>query len=199
MYRDAMDDGEALAQVALASRNEPGAVANVSARGLALFRARSYTQARAALAEALRLDPADNRVRVHLARTQEALGDRQQARITLEASSAANRDPYIQAWRASLRNSAPGAAQGRGSQMARTLRRTFDAAEARNPDAPYNLASLQLILGDRAGAAESLQQALRIPSPSLIRLPTDPMWDPVRSVPEFERAVRLINVGMRTP
>ena len=67
-----------------------------------------------------------------------------------------------------------GAAQGRGTQMARTLRRALGAAEARNPDAPYNLASLQLILGDRAGAAESLQQALRIPSPSLIWLPTDP-------------------------
>jgi hypothetical protein len=81
--------------------------------------------------------------------------------------------------------------------MARTLRRTLGAAEARNPNAPYNLASLQLILGDRAGAAESLQQALRIPSPSLIWLPTDPIWDAVRSVPEFERAVRLINAGRR--
>ena len=189
---------EALAQVALASRDEPPAVANISARGLALFRARNYTQARVALAEALRLDPADDRVRVHLARTQAALGERQQAMITLEGSGAANRDAYVQAWRASFRAAAPRAAQGRGSQMARTLRRTLGAAEARNPDAPYNLASLQLILGDRAGAAESLQQALRIPSPSLIWLPTDPVWDPVRSVPEFERAVRLINAGRRT-
>ena len=83
---------EALAQVAMASRNEPRAVANVRARGLALFRARSYTQARVVLAEALRLDPTDDRVRVHLARTLEALGERQQARMTLEGSSAANRD-----------------------------------------------------------------------------------------------------------
>ena len=198
---------EALAQVALASRNEPGAVANVRARGLALFRARSYAQAREVLAMALRLDPTDDHVRVHLARTQAALGERQQAMITLEGSDAANRDAYVQAWRASFRTAAPGAtqgrrsqgaAQGRGTQMARTLRRALGAAEARNPDAPYNLASLQLILGDRAGAAESLQQALRIPSPSLIWLPTDPMWDAVRSVPEFERAVRLINAGRRT-
>jgi hypothetical protein len=82
--------------------------------------------------------------------------------------------------------------------MARTLRRTLGAAEARNPNAPYNLASLQLILGDQAGAAGSLQQALRIPSPFLIWLPTDPIWDAVRSVREFERAVRLINAGRRT-
>jgi class 3 adenylate cyclase len=48
---------EALAQVAKASRNEPGAVPTSGrAQGLALFRARSYTQAREALAMALRLD-----------------------------------------------------------------------------------------------------------------------------------------------
>ena len=190
---------EALAQVAMASRLEPGAVANARARGLALFRARSYAQARVDLAEALRLDPTDDRVRVHLARAQANLGERQQARITLEGSDAANRDAYLQVWRANFRTPAPRAAQGRGSQMARTLRRSLGAAEARNPDAPYNLASLQLILGDRAGAAESLQQALRIPSPSLIWLPTDPMWDAVRSVPEFERVVRRIDAGRRTP
>ena len=198
---------EALAQVTLASRDEPRSLANLRARGLALFRARNYTQARVALAEALRLDPTDDRVRVHLARTQAALGERQQAMSTLEGSDAANRDAYLQAWRASFRTAASGATQrrgsqgavqGRGIQMARTLRRTLGAAEARNPDAPYNLASLQLVLGDRAGAAESLQQALRIPSPSLIWLPTDPVWDPVRSTPEFERAVRLINAGGRT-
>ena len=190
---------EALAQVALASRDEPGTVANVGARGFALFRARSYTQARQALAEALRLDPTDDRVRVHLARTQAALGERQQAMITLEGSDPAIRDPYVQAWRASFRTAVPGATQGRGSQLARTLRRTFGAVDARNPDAPYHLASLQLILGDRAGAGESLQQALRIPSPSLIWLPTDPVWDPLRSVPEFERVVRLIDAGGPTP
>ena len=110
---------EALAQVALASRNEPGAVANVRARGLALFRARSYAQAREVLAMALRLDPTDDRVRVHLARTQAALGERQQAMITLEGSDAANRDAYVQAWRASFRTAAPGAPESRSGAGAR--------------------------------------------------------------------------------
>ena len=72
------------------------------------------------------------------------------------------------------------------------------SSEVRNPDAPYNLASVLLILGDRAGAAESLQRAVSIPSPSLIWLPTDPLWDAVRSVPEFERVQRLIDAGGRT-
>jgi serine/threonine-protein kinase len=48
---------EALEQVALAPHDEPRAVANISARSLALFRARNYTQARVVLAEAVRLDP----------------------------------------------------------------------------------------------------------------------------------------------
>ena len=201
---------EALAQVAVALRDEPGAVANLRARGLALFRARSYALARVALAEALRLDPADDLVRVHLARTQGILGERQQAWITLEGSDQANRSPYLQVWRAYFRPATRGAAQARGNrpvtrgaaqargnQLARTLRETFDPSEARNPDAPYNLATLQLVLGDQAGAAQSLQQAVRTPSPSLIWLPTDPIWDPVRSEPEFERLVRRIDTGQR--
>ena len=190
---------DALAQVAMASRLEPGAVANGEARGLALFRARSYAHARMDLAEALRLDPTNDRVRVYLARTQETLGERRQARITLEGSDPATRDSFVQVWRANFRTAATGAAQGRRNQLLRTLRQTLGASEARNPDGPYNLASLQLALGDRAGAAESLQQAFRIPSPSLIWLPTDPVWDPLRSVPEFERVVRLIDAGGRTP
>jgi len=59
-------------------------------------------------------------------------------------------------------------------------------------DAPYNMASLQLILGDRAGAAESLQQALRIPFPSPVAS------DGPRAIHGGERAVRLINAGRRT-
>ena len=190
---------EALAQVATALRDEPGTVANVKARGLALFRARSYALARVALAEALRLDPADDFVRVHLARTQGILGERQQARITLEGSDQANRSAYLQVWRAYFRPATRGAAQARGNQLVRTLRQTLGSAAARNPDAPYNLASLQVVLGNQAGAAESLQRAVRIPSPSLIWLATDPIWDPVRSEPEFERLVRRIDAGGRTP
>ncbi len=190
---------EALAQVAMALRNEPGAVANVRARGLALFRARNYSQARRSLAEALRLDPTDDRVRVHLARAQGILGEGRQARITLEGSDPAKRSAYLQVWRAQARPAAPGVAQARGNQLVRTLRRTLGPSEARNPDAPYDLATLQMALGDQAGAAESLRRALRTPSPSLIWLPTDPIWDPVRSEPEFERLLQRIDAGERTP
>ncbi len=79
------------------------------------------------------------------------------------------------------------------------FRQTLGPSAARNPDAPYNLATLQLVLGDQAGAAESLQRAVRIPSPSLIWLATDPIWDPVRSQPEVQRLVRRIDAGQRIP
>ncbi len=188
---------EALAQVAMALRDEPGAVANLRARGLALFRARNYAPARVVLAEALHLDPTDDFVRVHLARTQGILGNRQQARVTLEGSDQASRSPYLQVWRAYFRPAARDAAQARGNQLVRTLRQTRGPSAARNPDAAYNLASLQVVLGDRAGAAESLQRAVRIPAPSLIWLATDPIWDSVRSEPEFERLVQRIDSGQR--
>ena len=50
----------------LALRQEPGTAANVAAQGMTLFRARNYAEARVVLGEALRLDPTDDHVRVHL-------------------------------------------------------------------------------------------------------------------------------------
>jgi len=65
---------EALTQVAMAFHQEPGAVANVVAQRLALFRAQSYASARVVLAEASRLDPSNDRVRIHLGRANELGG-----------------------------------------------------------------------------------------------------------------------------
>ena len=125
---------EALAQVAMASRKEPGAVANVAAQRSALFRARSYRRARVVLAEALLRDPTDDRLRVQLARTQEILGEPQQARITLGGSDPANpRGAYVQVWFAHFRIAAGGRERPRGDQLVRTLRRSLGSQQARNP------------------------------------------------------------------
>jgi class 3 adenylate cyclase/Tfp pilus assembly protein PilF len=189
---------DAFAQVAMALRQEPGTAANVAAQGMTLLRARNYAEARVVLGEALRLDPTDDQVRVHLARTQEILGERREARRTLEGGDRGSRNPYLQLWRARLR-AAGGSERARSNQLARTLRGGLDSASTRNPDAPYYLAALRLSLGDLAGALAALQRAARTPSPSLIWLPTDPMWDAARSAPQFQRLVRRIEVGQRTP
>jgi tetratricopeptide (TPR) repeat protein len=189
---------DALAQIAMALREEPGTAANVAAQGMALFRARNYTRALVVLGEALHLDPNDDGVRVHLARTQEALGERREARLTVEGADPASRNPHLQVWRTRLRV-AGGRGRARGDQLPRTLRGSLDPSSARNPDAPYYLAALRLSLGDSPGALESLQRAMRTPSPSLIWLPTDPMWDAARSTQQFQRLVRQIEAGRRTP
>ena len=149
--------------------------------------------------EALRLDPADDGVRVYLARTQAFLGEPQDARITLGGSGPENRSAYVQVWRAHLRIAATGGERAGADQLVRTARQSLASSGSRDPDAPYHLASLLLSLGDRAGAVEALRRAVRTPSPSLIWLPTDPMWDSVRSVPAFDRLVRRIEAGRRTP
>ncbi|MEE8146896.1 MAG: tetratricopeptide repeat protein [Longimicrobiales bacterium] len=187
---------EALAQAAMAFRQEPGAVANVAAQGMTLFRARNYVAARVVLGEALRLDPTDDRVRIHLARTQETLGERQEARLTLDGADPANRSPSLQIWRARLRV-VGGGDRMRGDQLLRTIRGNLDASSAGNPDAPYYLAALRLSLGDPSGALGALRRAMRTPSPSLIWLPTDPMWDAARSAPQFQQFVRRIDAGRR--
>jgi class 3 adenylate cyclase/tetratricopeptide (TPR) repeat protein len=189
---------DALTQVAMALRLEPGTAANVGARGMALFRARNYTEARPVLDEALRLDPTDGPVRVNLARTLEALGQTQEARLTLQRADGANGSLLLQVWRARQR-AGGGRDRARGDQRAATLRAGLDPGSARNPDAPYYLAALQLSLGEPVAALRALQQAVRTPSPSLIWLPTDPMWDAARSSPQFQRIVERIEAGQRTP
>ncbi len=185
---------DALRQVAMALRQEPSTAANVAAQGMALFRAGNYARALVVLGEALHLDPTDDPVRVHLARTQETLGQRQEARRTLEGADPASRNPYVQVWRARLRVTG-GRDRARGDQLPRTLRGSFDPSSARNPDAPYFLAALQLSLGEPVEALRALQRAVRTPSPSLIWLPTDPMWDAARSAPQFQRIVERIEAG----
>lgn len=187
---------DALMQIAKARRQEPGTAANVAAQGMTLFRARNYSEARVVLGQALRLDPTDDRVRVHLARAQETLGERQEARHTLEGADPASRNPSVQILRARLRVAGD---RARGDQLTRTLRVSLDSSSSRNPDAPYYLAALRLSLGNTAGALGALQRAVRTPSPSLIWLPTDPMWDAARPAPQFQRLVRRIEAGRRTP
>ena len=99
---------EALAQVAMAFRLEPGAVANLAAQGSTLFRAGSYASAQVVLTEALRLSPGDDHVRIQLARTQELLGELRQASITLEGSDLENRSAEVQVWMAHLSIAAGG-------------------------------------------------------------------------------------------
>lgn len=57
------------------------------------------------------------------------------------------------------------------------------------------MASLRLALGDRVGATQSLRRAFEARSPSLIWLPTDPMWEPLRGTADFQQMVRRIESG----
>ena len=187
---------EALDQVAMAL---PGAVANAVAHGLALFRARSYESARVALTKALSMNPTDDRVRVHLARAQNLLGASDEARITMEGVDPASPNLNVQLLRARLLITRVGVRRGRGEQLVQRLRRRLDSSEASSPDAPYHLAVLRLGDGEPARALEALRLAFQTRSPSLIWLPTDPIWDDVRSTPQFQNLVQRVDEGDRTP
>lgn len=58
-----------------------------------------------------------------------------------------------------------------------------------------HLAGLEAALGNATEALQSLRRAFQVHSPSLIWLPTDAMWEPLRSIPAFQEMVHRIEDG----
>ncbi len=173
----------ALGQLDLAFHQEPGAVPNVAARGLVLFRAGRLQQARVVLNEAVRLAPEDTEARILLARTHLELGSQQSALDLLSDEQLGARDPLVRFWNVRIRLESSAEPPGVEERLVRGLQENLTAGQARIPDAPYHMAILMLALGDHAGATESLRRAFDARSPSLMWLPTDPVWEPLRTSP----------------
>lgn len=186
---------EALGQLDLAFHQEPGAVVNVTARGVALFRAGRYQQARVVLAEAARLAPDDIEARLFLARTYLQLDTPRTAARLLGDQARESRDPLVRLWTVHVRLAvAPGRSQA-VERLVGAMRQNLGTSRARAPDNPYHLAGLEAALGNDTEALQSLRRAFQAHSPSLIWLPTDPLWEPLRSLPAFQEMVRRIENG----
>ena len=59
--------------------------------------------------------------------------------------------------------------------------------------APYNMALLDLGLGDHARALDYLEQAYAANSQQVFWLKVDPLWDPLRSEPRFIALLKRLN------
>ena len=186
---------QALGQLDLAFHQEPGAVPNVAARGLVLFRAGRYQQARVVLNEAVRLAPRHTESRVLLARAHMELGSPQTALEFLSDEEGALRDPLVRFWNVRIRMASSQGQPRARERLVRGLQASLDSGQTRSPDAPYYIASLRLALGDHAGAVQSLRRAFGARSPSLIWLPTDPLWEPLRTNTDFQQMVTRIESG----
>ena len=57
----------------------------------------------------------------------------------------------------------------------------------------YQLATLELVLGDREGALARLQQACDERDPWVVLLKIDPMLDPLRDLPQFRVLVERVH------
>jgi hypothetical protein len=56
--------------------------------------------------------------------------------------------------------------------------------------AAYQYATIYAQWGQRAKALESLETALRLRDPGLQNLKTDPLMDPIREEPRFQKVMR---------
>ena len=56
--------------------------------------------------------------------------------------------------------------------------------------AAYQYATIYAQWGSRAKALEWLETALRLRDPGLIQLKTDPLMDPIREEPRFQKVMR---------
>ena len=165
---------------------------NVAARGHVFFRSGQYMMARVVLGEAVRLAPESVESRVLLARSHVALGEPAVA-LQLLSDEEGRTPALLRFWTAQIRlASAQGRRRG-GQFLPPALRESLSGQDRTPPDGPYYLAGLRVAHGDQAEALQSLERAFEVHSPSLMWLPTDPIWKPLRGSADFQAMVALVD------
>jgi len=147
--------------------------------GRALYAARHYQEAVAALAEVISLEPDFKYTYGERGLAYYGLGDLESARTSCEA-----KPDY---WRSQQCLAVSYDKLGRhadaDAELAK-LKAAFGDAAA------YQFATIDAQRGNRAKALEWLATALRLRDPGLIYVKTDPLMDPLRKEPRFQAIER---------
>ena len=145
--------------------------------GVALYFARRYEEAVAALAEAISLEPDHTNSYGIRGLSFYGLGDLEYARASCETK---RDDQFNQQCLAVVYDKLGRHADAEASKM--------NAARGDSP--AYQYAAIYTQWGDRARALEWLEKAWRLRDPGLEQLKTDPLMDPLRQEPRFKAVMR---------
>jgi TolB-like protein/tetratricopeptide (TPR) repeat protein len=160
---------------------DPLARASHAVLGRALYAARRYEGAVAALAEVISLEPDYKHTYGERGLIYYALGDLQSARGSCETKP----DYWESQWCLAVTYEK----LGRHADAEAALTK-FKASMG--DSAAYQYATIYAQWGNRAQALESLETALRLRDPGLEYLKTDPLMDPLRKEPRFQAIERQL-------
>jgi tetratricopeptide (TPR) repeat protein len=147
--------------------------------GRALYFARRYQEAVAALAEAISLDPDYKETYSFLGLASYALGNLEHARASCETK----RDHWFSQQCLAVVYDKLGRHADAEAELGK-LKATLGDTSA------YQYATIYAQRGDRAKALDWLETAWRLRDPGLENLKTDPLLDPLRQEPRFQTVMR---------
>lgn len=181
---------EAVAQAEEGRRTDPISPLAASSLAMILYLGRRYDRAVEVLEQAMDLDDAHflphlrlGLVRIQQGRPDAALEEMRRA-LALASGSTETRAALAVA------HAAAGQLEATRELVAGLLRERPTQFVL-----PYNLAKVHAAAGDTAQALASLNTALDERNPDLIELGTEPLFDRIRSTPEFEAILRQLPRG----
>jgi tetratricopeptide (TPR) repeat protein len=181
---------EAVAQAEEGRRTDPLSPLPSSSLAMILYLGRRYDRAVEVLEQAMDLDDAHflphlrlGLVRIQQGRPDAALEEMRRA-VALASGSTETRAALA------IAHAAAGELEATRELVAGLLRE-----RPTHFVLPYNLAKVHAAAGDTAQALASLSAALEERNPDLIELGTEPLFDRIRSTPEFEALLRQLPRG----
>jgi adenylate cyclase len=180
---------EAVSEAALAVRLEPMSATALNGYAEALRADRKYEMAAQSYRAALELEPGLGRQNLAKVYVELAMYDSAMAQFRSAVEAGAPRVSNVDlVWTAYAH-----ALGGRREEATRFLRQ-FEERQPQGPNA-YMIAAVYLALGDEARAFQLMEPGVRERGQRAWRqLPWDPVWDPVRSDPRFQRLLAMMGL-----
>jgi tetratricopeptide (TPR) repeat protein len=182
---------EGLAEIKLARALDPLSLPISIDVGWLYYLSRRYSEAREELQKALEIDPGNPEALVYLARTYVATREFSQAVALLEKASRIDEPLWLLAMLGYVF-----AASGRGDEALQTAERLMGMSEHRYVS-PLHIALVFSGLGRTDQAISWLEKAYEERADLLVTLNVDPLFDSLRSDPQFTSLLQRIGFVAR--
>ena len=181
---------ESLAQFRRTVELDPLSLIANAATGWCLYMSREYAGAEEQLRSTIAIDDSFGLAHIWLSHVLRVSGRTDEALAEARSASAMQAS-----WIESMSAQACALVQGGDAAGARQILESLLVDRTRRFVQPYEIATIQLALGDRDAAMASLLEAFEIRSHRLVFLGVDPSFDALRGDPEFVRLVGRIGLA----